>query len=265
MNFDSANHTIPLRVKTVLHEVEKHAREFPGSEVCGLVIDGEVVRGNNVLDAVARAGRFQLDQNTFSLVSPALQAGKQVIVYHSHSAPEALSDFSPEDMAAIYEDGELPWLLVDARGSTAEYKYFDPLAKLDYEGREWRWSCCNCYTLIRDWLSRELSIQLDPFILESHEAWLNPDWNEFLLNIEAQGFILVDSPPDIKNVKTGDLVLFRVGRAKNPNHIGIITNAAKNELLHQLQDAPSAVVPYSFSKRKSTVGIYRHSSRMEAV
>jgi proteasome lid subunit RPN8/RPN11 len=261
----ASNHEIPAFVIPALHEVEMHCRSFSGVESCGLIVDGQVIRGTNMfaLDGGDVASkRFRMDDATVDELDRAIENGHNVAIYHSHVRPDSHDDFSPEDMVGIYEIGDIPWLLVDIRTPKTAFRYFDPNARLDYEEREWRWSCVNCYSLVRDWMRFEMGIELDPFILESENAWKDPSWNKFLDNIEKQGFVKVDAPPDIKNVKTGDLILSRIVGAKNPNHIDVVVSASENKILRQLQGGYSAIIPYSMNKRKSTVGVYRHKSLM---
>jgi proteasome lid subunit RPN8/RPN11 len=261
----NANHEIPDFVIPALREVESHAREFCDIEVCGLIVDGQVVRGMNALvfDAPHDANKkFVMDGATIDALDEAIATGHNVAIYHSHVHPDSHDDFSPEDMTNIYENGDIPWLLVDIRTNKTAFKYLDPAAKWAYEEREWRWSCVNCYSLVRDWLRFEMGIHLDPFVLQSENAWTNPEWNEFLENLPKQGFVQVDAPPDIKDVKTGDLILSRIVGAVNPNHIDVVVDAAHNKILRQLQGGYSTITSYGMSKRKATVGIYRHRSLM---
>lgn len=232
-------------------DIRAHAEDSPSEEVCGAVIDGHVIKGRNV--AANPSLDFVLDDETTEIVYDAIAIGKDVKIYHSHI--EGSDDFGPSDVKMAREM-EVPWLLVHT--PTGKIREYDPNAVLPYEGREWHWAYQNCFSLVSDWLNREMGIEVDYFQLEHPEAWVSKGWDMFRENLQKQGFSKVVFPGS--EIQLGDVVLMMLGRTQVPNHIGIIVEPSRNKILHHCQHALSRAAVYGNSYRKATAGIYRHAS-----
>ena len=234
----------------IITEIRGHAESHPNEEVCGAVINGIVVRGQNVADEPQH--HFVLDDETTQQVVGAIASGADVEIYHSHIGDN--DDFTPTDIKIAQEWG-VAWTLVHM--PTGRIRRYDPNKILPYEGREWHWAYQNCFTLVSDWLYQELGIEVSPFFLEKPEAWREKGWDLFRENLCKEGFSKVKAP-----IQRGDVILMMLGDTRVPNHISVVVDPIKNKILHHCQHALSRAAVYGNSYRKATAGIYRHASRL---
>lgn len=252
---------IPWQLGRPVAQVIAHAKENPTEEVCGLILGRKVIRGTNVADGIAEMPDgstrpvtpqtdFKLDDETFALWEAAVAEGKPVVVYHSHVGDER--DFTKADVEGIYAT-KVPWLLIHTPSGTTQY--FDPTIEQPYEDREWHWAYSNCSTLVRDWLKGEMDFDLEIPIPACEGVWKDPDWNDIILFADRQ---LERLPRDFGNLKRGDVIVMLVdGVTRSPEHVGVIVDPVRNEMLHHLIDQLSVIRTFTPAYQKATYQIYR--------
>lgn len=83
-------------------------------------------------------------------------------------------------------------------------------------GRAYIHGVQDCYSLVRDYYSRELDIELPDF--ERADAWWEHENHEPLYeqNFKKAGFVAVDK--SVGNLQKHDVILCRVGRTHHVNH-----------------------------------------------
>lgn len=252
---------VPWNLSRARLQVLAHAKEFDFREVCGIIIDGEVVRSKNVASGTVEMPDgtvrdctpltdFKLDDESFAAWEQAIAQRKSVVVYHSHVGDER--DFTRADVEGMYST-QCPWMLVHT--PSEGFQYFDPTAELDYEDREWHWAYSNCSTLVRDWLKREMDFNLEIPIPDHEGVWRTPGWNDMIVYADRQ---LERLPRDFTALRRGDVIVMLVdGETRSPEHVGVIVDSVRNELLHHLVDQLSRVRVFTPAYQKATYQMYR--------
>lgn len=171
----------------------------------------------------------------------------EVVVWHTHVLPSATTGLSPVDIQSAESLG-LPMYVCHL--PTGIFDYYDPNLKLPYEGRIYKWTSSNCYTLIRDWYKYELGIKLNNYFLPREGSYNESNFDLFLNNIEREGFKEIS----IENIQVGDLILFKLGRVLHSNHIGIYLG--DNKFLHHLTNRLSSVDDLGIEWRRRAVSTH---------
>jgi len=183
------------------------AEAYP-REACAFVMEsGAVVPAAN--RAADPTHGFEVAAEEWAQV----EAGHGKIEAFFHSHPDGPDCPSAEDMRAQQASG-VPWLIGCAgpNGATTEPFWFgDGSPPRDYLGRGFRHGVTDCYSLIRDWLGREVSIHL-PDYPRSWEWWLQGG-DLYRDHLGPAGFREVGR----MNPAPGDLFLVTL-RSKVPNH-----------------------------------------------
>lgn len=215
----------------VLKAIQDHAVEDAPAESCGVVISEggtEVyVRCRNLN---GNGEEFKLSAEDWA---DAEERGEILAIVHSH--PDESAEPSELDLLTCEEEG-VPWIIVSVRdGKVEDTRVVTPTGwKAPLVGRSFFHGVLDCYTLIRDWYSREAGISLPDF--ERADDWWAKGENLYVENFEKAGFRrLKEGEP----VKEADVLLMQV-RAKVPNHAGVyIGDSALTEApeLHKIHDA----------------------------
>jgi len=246
----------PKKVQPYIQELRSLAAANPTQEVCGVILPAVgIVQSKNV--APIKETQFKLAANVRSRLNAyvAKNGTENVFIYHSHpqdfkAYPDSL-DFSSMDIRNLDEQGIAGLLIHTQTGSIRHYCPNDLKA---FEGRYWATTYQNCYSLIRDFYIATYGLKLGRYYLESVTSPQDESWRLFEDHIEAEGFRQVD------DLATGDLVLFKIGKTHNCNHIGVISDVEKNLLLHHPGNKTSLVEPYGKLLRRLTHSVWRHGT-----
>ena len=159
----------------VLHNSEaialaiEHAQKTPDKESCGAIVWDE--KRSPIFFGFENTAAEP--DKTFCLSELGQKAIRRwrgershVVVFHSHVRTQ-LETLSPHDIYRA-DKANIPYLLLYGE-DFSKLEYYEPTAaKLaDYEGRPWRRYSSNCFTLIRDFLKRELDFDLERSILHA--------------------------------------------------------------------------------------------------
>jgi proteasome lid subunit RPN8/RPN11 len=228
-------------------EVLAHAEQEMPREACGLVVmtargRHRVIRAKNLAPVPERD--FHLDPDAWLEV----EEGEAVIgIYHSHTKG------SPEPSMAdrvSCEASELPWHIVSVPGG--EYRYLEPTGfKAPYERRPYVLGVLDCYSVIRDWYSREWGIQLPDFDRKPFLAGENL-YERHYANV---GFERVHDEPQ----QIGDVLLFGFGRTRLP-HAAVCLG--RGRILHHPQDRLSLVESVDGMWNRHVTHHLRHHTRI---
>ncbi len=180
--------------------INSHAKECYPRESCGVIIGKEYIPCKNV---AADDAQFEID--VMDLVS-AEKEGKILAYCHSH--PDGSTEPSMPDRVQMNLHG-LPWIITNGI-DVALHKpdgYQAPLL-----GREYHHGLMDCYTLVKDYYQRELSITLNDY--ERTDAWWEDTKSKplYVDNFKKEGFVEVDT------IQKHDLILCRLGRTAHINH-----------------------------------------------
>lgn len=229
---------IPLRVK---RSIVAHAQSKPDEEVCGFVIDGQVVPCDN--HHFSPSSNFAIDAIDFA---KAEKQGRIDAIYHSH--PHGPAGFSLADVKAC-KQSNVPWIVFDA--PSGGFFYADPTGNAPYEGRQWIYGIHDCYAILRDFYAREFGIVLDDFERGAEGEWEADEWRMFVNNYAAQGFVEIDRPE-----RKGDFLLMQLN-APSPNHAGVVSEEGWT-FYHHLMNRRSEKTVYGGYWARITTKVLRH-------
>lgn len=235
-------------IQKTLDDAVAHAlREYP-RESCGYVV--QTMAGEVYLPCENQASS---PENGFVIGAEdcitAEDTGDVIGVVHSHPGSGRAEASQPDKVSC--EASGLPWhiLAVHQDGLKAITTITPTGYVAPYVGREYCSGVLDCYTLCRDWYSREHNIAL-PEVQYKDEWWNDGVSDLYTAHFEGAGFVKL---PEDEILRPGDAVLIQI-RSKNdvPNHAGIIIE--KNHMLHH---------PYQrLSRRDVYGGMWAHYTRL---
>lgn len=231
-----------MRLSTrVKKAIAAHAAECYPAECCGLIVNREYLPCRNI---ASNKEQFEIHHED---LARAEDMGEIMAYVHSH--PDGSCHASQADLVQLEHHGE-PWVICAYPDiDFAVYKpsgYQAPLV-----GRDYFHGLQDCYTIVRDFYSRELDIIIPDF--ERTDRW----WEDknakslYLDGYKDAGFYEVDKP------QYGDVLICRVGRTEHPNH-AVIWLGDNAELKSEKTEAciGSALILHHPHGRKSTREIY---------
>lgn len=171
--------------------------------------------------------------------------GEIIKIVHSH--PKTSPEPSQADLVNIEITG-LPWTIINPiTGRTTETLpsgYEAPLV-----GRKYSFGTLDCFSLIRDYYSRELNISIPNYPRE--ESWFERGQNLIVDRYAMNGFKKVD------DLKKHDLILM-YGGSKVPNHLAVYLG--EGDILHHTTGRLSSRDVYGNAGYwwKNTWGYLRH-------
>jgi len=231
----------PSQVQDYLTKFIEYAETVSEKEACGLVINDTFIACKNV----------SLDRDTF-IIDPidyarATRQGTIQFICHSH-----LIGSSKATEADTYScnKGKVPWFIYSKVDKTHSI-LFPTDYKHPYLGRPYYFGTLDCWGLVADVLLEEKGIKVGrPLVTE--EDWFTHKVNLFEQYADDNGF---DKVID-NSLRKYDVLLFRVGNSKVPNHSGIMYD--KNTFLHHTAKRLSSQEIYGGYWAKYTVASYRH-------
>jgi proteasome lid subunit RPN8/RPN11 len=232
-------------------EMLVHAREAYPNEACGLVVSRggskfRLIRALNLADKPMET--FDLDPDAWLQVAD----DEEVIgIYHSH--PFGTAEPSMADLSSC-ETTELPWHIVGLAGDT--YQVVHPSGyEAPYADRPYVYGVHDCWSIIRDWYRRELSIELMDFARNGH--WWERGQNRYVENIEVAGFVELRGEVP----RPGDLMLLQMG-ARVTNHAAIWIG--DGTILHHVFGRLSCTEPWAGTWSRFMTHHLRHSTKVDS-
>lgn len=255
-----------MRKKT-LTAIRAHAMaEYP-RECCGLV----VAQGRREVYWPCRNlaqgnGHFVLDPDDYAAAE---EAGEIAAVIHSH--PDVPAQPSEADRVACEGSG-LPWFIVAVSRNDGGDVTAGELVGLAPEGyaapllgRPFAHGVLDCYSLVRDWYSRERGVLLPDF--HRDDGWWEDgrDGDLYMDHYAEAGFRPLVSG---ENIAPGDVVLMQI-RSDRANHAGVFMGEqplseapglfpVPNAMLHHLHGRDSERVVYGGYWREATRLVLRY-------
>lgn len=228
-------------------QMKQHAVEEYPREACGVVIN---VAGK---ERYKRCRNMAEDAGDSFIINPedyaaAEDEGEILALCHSH--PDA-SPLPSEADKVMCSHGTVPWHIVsvNAQGDTSDISthhpdgYVAPLV-----GRQFAHGVLDCYSLVRDYYSRELGITLPDF--ERTEHWWNKGDDLYMQHFRDAGF-----EPIKGAIKPHDVVLMQI-RSPVTNHAGVYIGDGL--MLHHMYGRLSTREVYGGYYLETTRLIVRH-------
>lgn len=233
------------------------AAEFP-NEACGLIVrKGKKAEFRPCVNSAEHPSRdFRIDAQEYRRV-----AGDDLVVgiWHSHVNRQPV--MSPTDLA-FCEISAVPWFITSIYLTGGEFAFVGPTVHEptgfppDYTQRPYVFGVMDCYSLCRDYLLRELGIEIPAYEECRVANWAAKGLNFFVEKYHEAGFVLLPSgtQPEI-----GDLFLIQVA-AKVPDHIAVYIG--NDLMLHHPHGRLSQRSVYGGYWHKHTTHHLRHKSRL---
>ena len=198
--------------KQLKADIIAHAFDRYPAECCGLIIDEDYYPCDNV--AVNPTEHFEIDPKDFARAE---SMGQIQAIVHSHPDGGVL----PSDLDKLQiELHGVPWVIVAVSkqdyGDEPSFGIYEPCGyRPPLLGRNYIHGVQDCYSLVRDYYSRELDINLPDF--ERSDTWWEHENHEPLYekNFAKAGFMKVQDKNDLQK---HDVILCRVGRTHHVNH-----------------------------------------------
>lgn len=228
----------------ILDDILAHAKEEYPKESCGVII---IFKGReryypckNIFPEPEQA--FQIDPLDYA---KAEDTGEIIKIVHSH--PTMNPAPSGADLVSIETSG-LPWIIINPL--TGEHTETKPSGyKAPLIGRKFCHGVLDCYSLVQDYYSQELNIEL-PNVERQYQWWKKGD-NLYLDGYEKHGFSLVP----LKDIKVHDALIF-YNSSDVPNHAGVYIG--ENKILHHLEERLSSRDSFNTYWRKVLWGVLRY-------
>ena len=198
---------IMILTEELKNAIITHAEQCFPEECCGVIVNNRYIPCKN--DSADPENTFKINQLD---LDRAEDLGHISAYVHSH--PNGSARPSDYDKLKI-EQFEKPWIICSFPDCefTENYPcgYKPPLI-----GRNFYHGWQDCYSLLRDFYSRELGIELSNF--ERKDNW----WEDkdspslYVENFASEGFVQVD----LSDIQYGDIMLFSI-RSSHTNHAAI--------------------------------------------
>jgi proteasome lid subunit RPN8/RPN11 len=229
----------------IISEIRKHALDCYPHECCGAVTSDGYLRQENISDT---------PESNFKIDSAKVRDLDVKAYVHSHcgtsQSPSTL-DMQQQVATAV------PWGIVATDGhQVSDVVWWGrgaPVAPLF--GRKFIHGIWDCYSLIRDFYSEYLKIEIPDFPRE--EGWWMNGLDLYQEGFTKAGFIKFDGP--ITELQRGDVFLMQI-RSQVRNHGGVLYDV--HQVAHHLAGRLSTreVMP-AYCRRPSTVWL-RHTSKI---
>lgn len=230
--------------------------EYP-KESCGLLVllDGQIVYFPCNNTAVTPSEHFRISAEDWA---KAEDAGEVVGVVHSH--PDYPPEPSEADRVGCEQTG-VTWYIQEVRGGVGvRLNCFSPTGyRAPLIGREFVHGVLDCLSIILDFYSREMGIELGQY--DREDGWWDNGKDYYRELLPKAGFFPVDE------LQHGDIVLMQI-RSKVPNHAAIYLKDGRlksepcypqdNMILHHCYGRLSRRDTYGGYWSDVTVGYWRH-------
>lgn len=224
-----------------------HALQSMPREACALLL---VEKGREKLilcpNRSADPDSFQIAPEDYA---SAEDRGEIIAVVHSHVFISAQP--SEADRVSCEASG-LEWFIHSV--PTGAWFSFRPEGyQAPLVGRQFSHGVLDCYTLIRDYYSRQLNIEIPDFDREFE--WWERGGNLYEENFEKAGFFEVKS--GLKDLRPHDVLLFQI-HSKVINHGAVYLGA--DVMLHHLNKRLSSREIFGGMYKKNCVKVVRHEN-----
>jgi proteasome lid subunit RPN8/RPN11 len=235
-------------IKVRIRELSIAAYE-ENKEACGLVCGDKVVYCKNLAEDPSKF--FKIDGRN-------LCRRDITAIWHSHN--NGKSDFSVEDVRNIRSlKNKTPHILHDVAND--RWRVADPSIDAPLLGTQFTYGVHDCYSIVRGWYWQNRRIELKDYDRDEYQRpdgsfhWQHDGWDLFRDYLAAEGFRQL---PVSGVLEEGDVLLMCI-QGVNPNHIAIVTDPAREIIMHQTISRLSCELQWDGYYRENTVAILRRT------
>lgn len=230
----------------IVAAVRQHAAHEAPRECCGVVVGiGGKQTYRPCRNVSKEPAAFEIDALDWVTAE---DAGEILAICHSHVFVSPRP--SQADLVECERNG-LPWLIVNH--PTGAFEWVRPSGyQAPLIGRLFAHGVLDCYTIVRDWYARELSIALPDF--KRAYGWWQFGEDLYRRHFREAGFEAIDAAA----MAPHDVVLMAVRSPDpaQPNHAAVYIGQQK--ILQHLQGRLSSRDVYGGWYRKVTTHVLRH-------
>lgn len=228
-------------------EIEAIADSNPTQEICGIIyhtLDApNYINCKNVSSEPETS--FRIDPHDFIR---AHRSGKILSIYHSHPTK---AGFSEEDIVGA-DKACLPILMYHVPTKTWN-EYIPKSYVINLEGQPFIWGEIDCYGIVRAYLRQERGIYISDY--DRAEGFADSGNNSILENFERENYVNIGVEG---NLKPGDVLCFKFGRATNPHHLGVYLG--NTYFLHHVLGKLSTKELLTHKFRDYLTHVFRHKN-----
>lgn len=236
-------------MKDPFNEIRALANASPSTEVCGFLLwDGRIEMSVSPAHNISDNPSEQVEIHPEDTKN-AYKSQRMLAIYHSHTV---ISEPKFSEMDVAYSDTlDLPMFMYSLR-TDSFYFYRSRESVPPLVGRQFIIGYSDCASLVTDYYLKNFAIRI-PFVertLESMRSGLAKTGDVLCNN----GFQIVKG---INDLKTGDILAFKVGGSSDINHVGI--HEGNGWLLHHPFNSSSLVtrIPSDWS---SSMTVFRREN-----
>ncbi len=218
-----------------------HSQSSTDKEICGLVINDKYYPCSNISED---PHNFIMDPIDYAKYS---SLGTIDLICHSH-----LGISCRPTQADIHScnAGSTTWAICSAVSRDIYYLVPNSI-EIPLLGREYSFGTTDCWGLISDVLKYEKNINVGRLLVTSKE-WYTNGLNILEEHSEEYGFKKIN----FSEAKKYDIILFKSGKSKVPNHVGILHD--NGTFLHHCENRLSTRDAFGGYWNKCAVAVYRH-------
>ncbi|NIF20572.1 C40 family peptidase [Candidatus Pantoea multigeneris] len=237
--------------KKVLEAIQQHVAAAYPNEACGVI-----VQNGRAQQYIPCRNTAEVPTENFTLAPEDFTAaealGEVLMIIHSH--PDVVQ-LIPSEMDRIQCDWSgVEWGIMS--WPDGDFCTLSPRVDRDYTGRPWVIGYADCWSLIKEYYSREFSLALGDYSVPL-EWWIDGKEALYDDNWEKEGFAEIST----SDLRHGDIIMMRL-QSSVTNHAAVYLG--ENIILHHLSGQLSTRIPYGSYHRDRTVRIVRHKELMNA-
>lgn len=230
-----------------IHEqVAMAAKASPSREICGLIVD----KGTDT--TFISLTNISEDNNSFIIdpIEYAKYTSKYRVIAVVHSHIDCSSEPSLADIV-VCNKGSSPWMIYSTVTDTFNIIY-PKKETINIIGRPYIFGIYDCWSIVTDTYYADLGISISRPLTATTD-WYKDGFNLFETNANSFGFYKLE---DTSSLKKYDVILFKAGKTKVPNHCGLLIK--EDMFMHHLSGRLSNKEVYGGYWHRYTHAIYRY-------
>lgn len=247
--------------KTMRAKIARYSLSDPYKESCGLIL-----REGRKYIATSSKNISPVPEDSFaiphSILHWAMSRQKLVAIWHSHPQPCEIGLSELDKL--ISEKLKVDCVAYDME--RREFMVHSPVGyEVPYVGRPFVVGVFDCWSLVRDWFSREKNIHLEDITHECRDVGTGMQFLRMVAKRDAENIFSFQSHLEARGFRSmplaqaahGDVFLMTYENIKSPLHVALYLGGQR--VLHHPENALSLEEHYGHSLKKSTVGCMRHN------